>query len=102
MVVFHVEAHPDFPWYEQCITFNIFPSFTHELTYSVFGMVTMYFFPLIVIIYTYTSILAEMYRRSKDSATGIIFWNYTLLEIDGSERMIFHQSNSSKLFHIIM
>lgn len=70
MVVFHVEAHPKFTWYEQCITFNTFPSFTHELTYSLFGMVMMYWFPLIVIIYTYTSILAEMYRRSKDTTCG--------------------------------
>ncbi|XP_031784266.1 adipokinetic hormone receptor isoform X1 [Nasonia vitripennis] len=72
MVVFHVEAHPTFTWYEQCITFNTFPSFTHELTYSLFGMVMMYWFPLIVIIYTYTSILAEMYRRSKDTTSDRI------------------------------
>ncbi|XP_014205230.1 gonadotropin-releasing hormone II receptor isoform X2 [Copidosoma floridanum] len=66
-LIFHVENHPKYTWYTQCITFNSFPSFTHELTYSLFGMVMMYWVPLIVIIYTYTSILAEMYRRAQDS-----------------------------------
>ncbi|XP_011498625.1 PREDICTED: gonadotropin-releasing hormone II receptor isoform X2 [Ceratosolen solmsi marchali] len=72
MVVFHVQTHPHVRWYEQCVTFNTFPTCTHELTYSLFGMVVMYLFPLIVIIYTYTSILAEMYRRSKDTTTDRI------------------------------
>ncbi|XP_012272111.1 gonadotropin-releasing hormone II receptor isoform X2 [Orussus abietinus] len=67
MLVFHVETHPNFTWYEQCVTYNTFPSYTHELTYSLFGMVTMYAFPLIVIIYTYSSILAEIYRKSQES-----------------------------------
>ncbi|XP_033218326.1 gonadotropin-releasing hormone II receptor [Belonocnema kinseyi] len=67
MLVFHVETHPNFTWYEQCITFNTFPSFTHELTYSLFGMLMMYWLPLIVIIYSYTSILVEIYKRSRDS-----------------------------------
>ncbi|XP_043483308.1 gonadotropin-releasing hormone II receptor-like isoform X2 [Leptopilina heterotoma] len=67
MIVFHVENHPNFTWYQQCITFNTFPSSTHELTYSLFGMLMMYWVPLTVIIYTYTSILIEIYKRSRDS-----------------------------------
>ncbi|KAG7203148.1 hypothetical protein KM043_010268 [Ampulex compressa] len=67
MLVFHVEAHPNITWYSQCITFNTFPTYTHELTYSLFGMVMMYWFPLIVIIYTYTNILMEICRRSRES-----------------------------------
>nr|XP_031828630.1 gonadotropin-releasing hormone II receptor isoform X1 [Nomia melanderi]XP_031828631.1 gonadotropin-releasing hormone II receptor isoform X1 [Nomia melanderi]XP_031828632.1 gonadotropin-releasing hormone II receptor isoform X1 [Nomia melanderi] len=67
MVVFHVETHPNISWYSQCVTFNTFPTYTHEITYSLFGMVMMYWLPLIVIIYTYTSILLEICRRSKKS-----------------------------------
>ncbi|XP_035730524.1 gonadotropin-releasing hormone receptor-like isoform X2 [Vespa mandarinia] len=67
MMVFHLEAHPNITWYSQCITFNAFPTYTHELTYSLFGMVMMYWLPLLVIIYTYTSILLEICRRSKES-----------------------------------
>ncbi|XP_043483307.1 gonadotropin-releasing hormone II receptor-like isoform X1 [Leptopilina heterotoma] len=70
MIVFHVENHPNFTWYQQCITFNTFPSSTHELTYSLFGMLMMYWVPLTVIIYTYTSILIEIYKRSRDSDVG--------------------------------
>lgn len=70
MLVFHEEAHPKFRWYKQCLTIGSFPTFTHELTYSIFVMITMYWFPLIVIVYTYTSILAEMYRRSRDATSG--------------------------------
>ncbi|KAK0076177.1 hypothetical protein PV325_005788, partial [Microctonus aethiopoides] len=68
IVVFHVETHPEFTWYQQCITYNVFPSDSHELTYSLFGMIMMYCFPLIVIIYTYSSILMEIYRKSRESA----------------------------------
>ncbi|KZC14062.1 PREDICTED: gonadotropin-releasing hormone II receptor-like [Dufourea novaeangliae] len=67
MVVFHLETHPNISWYSQCVTFNTFPTYTHEITYSLFGMVMMYWFPLVVIIYTYTSILLEIRRRSKKS-----------------------------------
>ncbi|XP_043255061.1 gonadotropin-releasing hormone II receptor [Colletes gigas] len=67
MVVFHLETHPNITWYSQCVTFNIFPTYTHEITYSLFGMVMMYCVPLFVIIYTYTSILLEIRRRTRKS-----------------------------------
>ncbi|KAI4488670.1 hypothetical protein M0802_011378 [Mischocyttarus mexicanus] len=67
MMVFHLETHPNITWYSQCITFNTFPTYTHELTYSLFGMLMMYWLPLTVIIYTYTSILLEICKRSKES-----------------------------------
>ncbi|XP_054016772.1 adipokinetic hormone/corazonin-related peptide receptor variant I isoform X2 [Hylaeus anthracinus] len=63
----HLETHPNITWYSQCVTFNTFPTYTHEVTYSLFGMVVMYWFPLIVIIYTYTSILLEICKRTKKS-----------------------------------
>ncbi|KAG8230930.1 hypothetical protein J437_LFUL002963 [Ladona fulva] len=66
-VVFHVEYHPNITWYAQCVTYHAFPSPTYELTYSLFGMVMMYAFPLLVITFAYTSILAEIFRRSRDS-----------------------------------
>ncbi|CAK9824124.1 Adipokinetic hormone/corazonin-related peptide receptor variant I [Anthophora retusa] len=67
MIVFHLESHPNYPCYLQCVTFNTFPTHTHEITYSFFGMLTMYCFPLVVIIYAYVSILLEICRRSKKS-----------------------------------
>ncbi|RLU24278.1 hypothetical protein DMN91_004490, partial [Ooceraea biroi] len=66
MLVFHLETHPNHTCYTQCITFNTFPTYMHELSYSFFGMVTMYWFPLTVICYTYTSIFVEICRRSKE------------------------------------
>ncbi|XP_018369047.1 PREDICTED: gonadotropin-releasing hormone II receptor isoform X3 [Trachymyrmex cornetzi] len=66
MLVFHLETHPNYTCYTQCITFNIFPSYVHEVSYSLFGMVVMYWCPLIVIFYTYTSIFMEICRRSRE------------------------------------
>ncbi|XP_033359180.1 gonadotropin-releasing hormone II receptor [Bombus vosnesenskii] len=71
MLVFHLETHPNITWYSQCVTFNAFPTYTHEITYSLFGMIMMYWFPLVVIIYTYANILLEICRRSKNSEDKI-------------------------------
>ncbi|XP_063982513.1 adipokinetic hormone/corazonin-related peptide receptor variant I isoform X3 [Diachasmimorpha longicaudata] len=67
MIIFHVEVHPNYTWYEQCITLNSFPTGGHELTYSLFGMIMTYCVPLIVIIFTYSSILLEIYKKSRES-----------------------------------
>lgn len=87
MLVFHLETHPNYTCYTQCVTFNFFPSYVHEISYSLFSMLIMYWFPLIVIFYTYSSIFMEICRRSKEKsegtadmiyrATRIIFKTYT-------------------------
>nr|CAI5823790.1 unnamed protein product [Callosobruchus analis] len=78
MIVFHVERHPNITWYYQCVTYNVFPSYAHELVYTVFGMVMMYAFPLLVIIYSYVSIIIEICRRTRNPKNGKLFF---LLEI---------------------
>ncbi|XP_050538062.1 adipokinetic hormone/corazonin-related peptide receptor variant I isoform X2 [Daktulosphaira vitifoliae] len=65
--IFHVETHPDFPKYEQCVTYHTFPTKFHELGYLYFGMFMMYCLPLIVIIFCYASIIIEIYKRSRES-----------------------------------
>lgn len=65
--IFHVESHPEYPWYEQCVTFNSFPTRAHEIVYAAFGMTMMYVLPLVVFIFTYGSILCEISQRSKES-----------------------------------
>lgn len=70
MLVFHLETHPNYTCYTQCITFNIFPSYVHEVSYTLFGMLIMYWFPLAVIFYTYSSIFMEICRRSKEKSEG--------------------------------
>ncbi|XP_008556953.1 adipokinetic hormone/corazonin-related peptide receptor variant I [Microplitis demolitor] len=68
-LVFHVQRHPDFPWYEQCITYHfLFSNVTQEVGYSVFSMIMMYCFPLVVIIYTYTSILIEIHSKTRENS----------------------------------
>lgn len=68
MLVFHLETHPNYTCYTQCITFNFFPSYVHEVSYTLFGMLIMYWFPLVVIFYTYSSIFMEICRRSKEKS----------------------------------
>ncbi|KAK9872357.1 hypothetical protein WA026_017815 [Henosepilachna vigintioctopunctata] len=64
--VFHVETHPNVTWYTQCVTYNSFPSEAYEVLYSVFGMLMMYAFPLVFIIYSYAAILMEICRRTRN------------------------------------
>ena len=65
MFIFHVEKHPKFPWYEQCVSFNTFTSRTHEMLYVVISMVLMYALPLCIFIFTYGSIIYEIAQRSR-------------------------------------
>lgn len=66
VLVFHVEVHPNVTWYHQCVTYNAFPTFAHELAYLIMGMMMMYALPLVVIIYSYASILLEIFRRTRN------------------------------------
>ena len=66
-VIFHVEYHPKFPWFTQCVTFNFFPTPAHELAYNLFNLITVYGLPLLVIIISYTLILWEMTKKTKES-----------------------------------
>ena len=70
MYIFHVEAHPQFTWYTQCVTFNSFPSEAYETAYTIFGMVMMYLVPLVVILVTYSFILLTIYQKSRAAAAG--------------------------------
>ncbi|XP_020299533.1 gonadotropin-releasing hormone II receptor isoform X3 [Pseudomyrmex gracilis] len=70
MLVFHVEKHPNFTCFTQCVTFNTFPSYMPEVSYNLFSMVAMYCLPLVVIFYTYTSIFLEICRRSQENGEG--------------------------------
>ncbi|XP_042206520.1 gonadotropin-releasing hormone receptor-like [Homarus americanus] len=66
-LIFHVESHPDHPWFEQCVTFHSFPSPTYELLYNVAGFLAMYAIPLLTIIFCYGSIVIVLYRKDVSS-----------------------------------
>ncbi len=68
--VFHVENHPDFPDYVQCVTYHSFPSPYWERVYITLGMVMTYIFPLFVIVVTYSIILLTIKKKSKNAAHG--------------------------------
>ena len=36
-LIFHVEQHPEYEWYEQCVTFGSFSSRTYEFLYFFLG-----------------------------------------------------------------
>ncbi len=61
-----MEVHPEIAWFEQCVTFNFFPSPSHELAYNLFNVTVMYIAPLIVIIVSYSLILCEITRKSRE------------------------------------
>ena len=66
-VIFHVEYHPAFPWFTQCVTFNFFPTPAHELAYNLFNLITVYGLPLVVIIVSYSLIVWEMNQKTRQS-----------------------------------
>ncbi|CAG2102264.1 unnamed protein product [Medioppia subpectinata] len=67
-IIYHVESHPDYPSFEQCVTFNFFKTAWKETFYNIFCVMALYVIPLLIIICCYTRILWEIYRRSKDSS----------------------------------
>jgi len=68
--IFHVEYHPVFTWYAQCVTFNSFPSTNIELVYNFTSLFFLYGFPLIMITFCYTRILCEIYRINAEERNG--------------------------------
>ena len=65
-VIFHVERHPKYPQFSQCVTFHFFPSPAHELAYNLFNMIAVYGAPLLIIIVSYSLILIEISRKSRE------------------------------------
>lgn len=61
-IIFHVEKHPDFAWFEQCVTFDAFPDPRYELAYNLAGTVAMYLGPLAAIAFCYGAIVLRIYR----------------------------------------
>ncbi|XP_052131782.1 gonadotropin-releasing hormone II receptor-like isoform X3 [Frankliniella occidentalis] len=66
VVVFQALTHPEFPTYVQCITKGTLTSTKAAVAYAAFGTVAIYIVPLSVIIFSYASILVEIFRRSRD------------------------------------
>lgn len=67
MIIFRVETHPDYPKFQQCIMLNSFSSRFQELAYLYGSMFMMYLLPLAVIVFCYTSIVIEIFKRSRDT-----------------------------------
>nr|XP_053649506.1 adipokinetic hormone/corazonin-related peptide receptor variant I-like [Cherax quadricarinatus]XP_053649507.1 adipokinetic hormone/corazonin-related peptide receptor variant I-like [Cherax quadricarinatus] len=66
-VIFHVDTHPVFQNFKQCVTFGFFRTQVEEMTYNLFCLAAMYFMPLFVIIVVYFRILWEISQKSRDS-----------------------------------
>lgn len=64
-VIFHVETHPKYRTFRQCVTFNFFPSHNHELAYNLFNLITLYALPLLIITTSYSLILWEISKKTK-------------------------------------
>ncbi|XP_032681192.1 gonadotropin-releasing hormone II receptor-like isoform X1 [Odontomachus brunneus] len=66
VLVFHLEVRPGYTYVTQCTTHNTYPSHVYELLYFLFGITTVFWFPLCVMFYTYTRIFVEISRKSKE------------------------------------
>ncbi|KAG8175740.1 hypothetical protein JTE90_004600 [Oedothorax gibbosus] len=66
-VIFHVESHPEYPQFLQCVSFNFFPTPYHKMAYNIFCLLGVYGVPLAIIIFCYSMIIWTISRRSRDS-----------------------------------
>ncbi|KAJ8304005.1 hypothetical protein KUTeg_017588, partial [Tegillarca granosa] len=66
-VIFHVERHPKYTWYTQCVTFNFFPTPKHELAYNLFNVITVYALPLVIITTSYSLILYSISKNARQA-----------------------------------
>ncbi|XP_035783587.1 gonadotropin-releasing hormone receptor-like isoform X1 [Anopheles albimanus] len=62
--IFHVETHPNYTQFYQCVTYHFFEEEIYEIIYNVLGMCFMYALPLVVILYCYGSIYYEIFSRT--------------------------------------
>ena len=70
--IFHVEPHPQFADFQQCVTFNKFPTEKHEFLYNAFNMTMLYVLPLTVVVICYSLILYQIWgkiRRRPSNST---------------------------------
>lgn len=70
ILIFHVENHPDYPQFEQCIMLHAFTFRYQELAFLFSSMFMMYLLPLAVIIFCYISIVIEIFKRSRNTNLG--------------------------------
>ena len=69
-LIFHVESHPDYPEFKQCVTFNVFPSRAYEVGYSFFNMCVLYLLPLLVVIVCYSLILIKVWKKMRETGAA--------------------------------
>lgn len=64
-IFFRVQEHPQFPGFQQCVTFDSFSNNqTLESAYNLFCLIAMYFLPLLIISISYSAIVCEISNRS--------------------------------------
>ncbi|GIY51697.1 gonadotropin-releasing hormone receptor [Caerostris darwini] len=71
-IIYHVENHPEFPQFTQCVNHNFFPTPYHELAYDMFCLVIVYGAPLSIILFCNVRILwviCKRYRALKAALT---------------------------------
>ncbi|XP_065157122.1 adipokinetic hormone/corazonin-related peptide receptor variant I-like [Atheta coriaria] len=68
ILIFHVETHPHFANFTQCVSFDSFASPRHEFLYNILCLTMMYFLPLTIIIAAYASILYKMWHKARESS----------------------------------
>ena len=82
-VVFHVEKHPQFQWYEQCVTifFTSTLSREYEFLYFLMGMMFLYVLPFIVILVTYGGIIWHLHTKSRRGRGGSLSVTNTMEKV---------------------
>ncbi|RWS26368.1 ACP receptor 2 long-like protein [Leptotrombidium deliense] len=99
--VYHIERHPIFPGFTQCMSDNYFTSKWKERMYNVTSLCGMYFVPLIVIVFCYSNILYTLHSNGASRKINMymykrmLVYTYFLVHNDDSNLT----SNRSHLVH---
>ncbi|XP_077988590.1 gonadotropin-releasing hormone II receptor-like [Glandiceps talaboti] len=65
MFIFRVLSPPYDPSFTQCVNYGAFPEVFLETIYGVFVIFMLYLIPLVIIIFSYTTIFYQISKRSK-------------------------------------
>lgn len=78
-MVFNVQPHPLVPSFKQCVTFGFFETKKEQMVYAIFITSFYHIIPLTIIVISYTTIIIELTKKSREAASMYLIFFLELL-----------------------
>lgn len=94
-IFFSVEKHPEFPQFEQCVTNDFINTPLEIQVYSIFSVVSLYFFPLVITLVTCCAVSYKLYLKSRRQVTqeNASVWVINMTEMGNSNIFLIFARN---------